>query len=159
MTMDRSFIEQNRASTERIRALAARLTDEELQTRVGEHWTVGIVFAHLAWWDRRVMYVLDMTEKDGKLFIPEIDIFVNDLSLPLWAAIPPRAAAQIAIETAETLDKRLEDYSPESLEEIYNYNKRWVIRALHRGEHLDDADAGLKSSTPNVINTNENSRD
>ena len=145
MTLDRAFIELNRASTERIRTLAARLTDEEMQTKVGEHWTVGIVFAHLAWWDRRVMYVLDMTEKDGRLFIPEIDIFVNDLSLPLWAAIPPRDAARIAIETSETLDKRLEDYSPELLEEIYNYNKRWVIRALHRGEHLDEADAALKS--------------
>ena len=145
MTMDRSFIELNRASTARIRALAARLSDQQMQTRVGEHWTVGIVFAHLAWWDRRVMYVLDMTEKDGKLFIPEIDIFVNDLSLPLWAAIPPRAAARIAIETAETLDTRLEDYSPELLEQIYNYNKRWVIRALHRGEHLDEADTALKS--------------
>ena len=144
MIQDGSFIELNRASTERIRALAGRLTDEEMQTRVGEHWTVGIVFAHLAWWDRRVMYVLDMTEKDRKLFIPEIDIFVNDLSLPLWAAIPPRAAARIAIETSETLDKRLEEYSPELLEEIYNYNKRWVIRALHRGEHLDEAEAALK---------------
>jgi hypothetical protein len=159
MAMGRSFIELNRTSTERIRALAERLTDEEMQTIVGEHWTVGIVFAHLAWWDRRVMYVLDMTEKDSTLFIPEIDIFVNDLSLPLWAAIPPRAAAQIAIETAEILDKQLEDYSPVLLEEIYNYNKRWVIRALHRGEHLDEADAALKSSTPNVITTNENSRD
>lgn len=146
MRIDRSFIELNRASTERIRALAARLTDEEMQTKVGEHWTVGIVFAHLAWWDRRVMYVLDMTEKDGRLFIPEIDIFVNDLSLPLWAAIPPRAAARIAIETSETLDKRLEEYSPGMLEEIYNYNKRWVIRALHRGEHLDEADAALKTA-------------
>jgi hypothetical protein len=145
MTMDRSFIELNRASTERIRALAARLTDDEMQTKVGEHWTVGIVFAHLAWWDRRVMYVLDMTEKEGKLFNPEIDIFVNDLSLPLWAAIPPRAAARIAIETAEILDKRLEEYSPALLEEIYNYNTRWVIRALHRGEHLDEAGAGLKT--------------
>ena len=145
MTLDRTFIELNRASTERMRALAARLTDEEMQTKVGEHWTVGIVFAHLAWWDRRVMYVLDMTEKDGKLFIPEIDIFVNDLSLPLWAAIPPRAAARIAIEASETLDRRLEEYSAELLEEIYNYNKRWVIRALHRGEHLDEAEAALKS--------------
>jgi len=145
MPLDRSFIELNRASTERIRALAARLTDEEMHTKVGEHWTVGIVFAHLAWWDRRVMYVLDMTEKDGKLFIPEIDIFVNDLSLPLWAAIPPHEAARIAIETSETLDKRLEEYSPTLLAEIYNYNKRWVIRALHRGEHLDEADSALKT--------------
>jgi hypothetical protein len=144
MTMDRSFIERNRASTNRIRALAARLSDEEMLHPVGEHWTVSIVFAHLAFWDRRVMYVLDMDERDGKLFIPEIDIFVNDLSLPLWAAIPPRKAASIAIETAETLDKRLEGFSPALLEEIYTYNKRWVDRSMHRGEHLDEAEASLR---------------
>jgi hypothetical protein len=143
--MDRSFVEQNRASTERMRSLAARLSDEEMQHPVGEHWTAAIALAHLAWWDRRVMYVLDMTERDGKLFIPEIDIVVNDLSLPLWAAIPPRSAARIAIETAETLDQRLEVYPSELLDEIYAYNPRWVVRGLHRGEHLDEVDAALKS--------------
>jgi len=143
MAMDRSFIERNRASTNRIRGLA-RLGDQEMQTPVGQHWTVAIVLAHLAFWDRRVMYVLDMTERGGKLFIPEIDIFVNDLSLPLWAAIPPRDAARIGLETAEVLDRRLETYSPGLLEEIYAYNPRWVIRALHRNEHLDEADAALK---------------
>src|SRR5512137_3210982 len=121
MTLDQSFIELNRASTNRIRDLAARLSDAEMQHPVGQHWTVAIALAHLAWWDRRVMYVLDMTERDGKLFVPEIDIIVNDLSLPLWAAIPPRAAAQIAIETSETLDKRLEDYAPALLGDIYAY--------------------------------------
>ena len=144
MTMDRSFIESNHASTERIRALAARLADEEMQHRVGEHWTVAIALAHLAFWDRRVMYVLDKTEQDGKLFIPEIDVFVNDLSLPLWAAIPPRAAAQIAIETAEALDVRLERFPSPLLEEIFSYNQRWVVRALHRGEHLNEVDSALK---------------
>ena len=143
MTLDQSFVELNRASTDRIRALAASLTDEEMQHPVGEHWTVSVALAHLAWWDRRVMYVLDMTERNGELFVPEIDIFVNDLSLPLWAAVPPRDAARIAIESAETLDKRLESYPPALLEEIYAYNKRWVVRALHRGEHLDEVDAAL----------------
>lgn len=143
MTLDRSFIEHNRASTDRIRALVASLTDEQMQHPVGEHWTVGIALAHLAWWDRRVMYVLEMTERNGELFIPEIDIVVNDLSLPLWAAVPPRAAARIAIESAETLDRRLESYPPALLEAIYAYNKRWVVRALHRGEHLDEVDAAL----------------
>ena len=90
MTVDRGFIQRNLASTERIRALAERLTDEEMQHPVGEHWTVAVALAHLAFWDRRVLYVLDMTERAGVVFIPEIDIFVNDLSLPLWAAIPPR---------------------------------------------------------------------
>jgi len=144
MTLDRSFVERNRASTDRIRALAARLTDEEMQHPVGEHWTVAIALAHLAFWDRRVLYVLDMTEREGALFIPTIDIFVNDLSLPLWAAIPPRAAARIAIETAEALDARLESYPPALLEEIHAYNQRWVVRGLHRNEHLDEVDAALK---------------
>lgn len=143
MTMDRSYIERNRASTGRIREMA-RLSEEEMRHPVGEHWTVSIVLAHLAFWDRRVMYVLNKTERDGKLFIAEIDILVNDLSLPLWAAIPPREAARIAIETAETLDRRLETFPPALLEEIYTYNPRWVVRALHRNEHLDEAEAALK---------------
>jgi len=143
MTMDRSFVERNLASRERIRDLAARLSDDQLQHRVGEHWTVAITLAHLAFWDRRVMYVLDMTEREGKLFIPEIDIFVNDLSLPLWAAIPPRQAARLAVEAAEEVDRRLETFPPSLLEQIYTYNQRWVVRALHRGEHLDEADAAL----------------
>ena len=61
MAQDRSFVEQNRASTNRIRALVARLSDDEMQRRVGQHWTVAIALAHLAFWDRRVLYVLDMT--------------------------------------------------------------------------------------------------
>ena len=53
MTLDRSFVELNHAATERLRALAARLSDEELQHPVGQHWTVAITLAHLAFWDRR----------------------------------------------------------------------------------------------------------
>lgn len=145
MTIDRSFIEQNHASTERIRKLTTGLSDEKLQTKVGEHWTVAVTLAHLAFWDRRVIYLLDATERDGKLSPPEIDILVNDISLPLWAAIPPREAGRLALEISEALDKRLENYPPALLEEIHAYNKRWVLRALHRNEHLDEVDAALKS--------------
>lgn len=144
MTLDPTFPELNRRATRRMIELAARLSDAELLTPVGEHWTVAIVFAHLAWWDRRVMAVLDFTARDRKLFIPELDIIVNDLSLPLWAAIPPREAARIGIETAADLDQRLEVYDPALLAEIYAYNPRWVVRALHRDQHLDEAEAVLK---------------
>jgi hypothetical protein len=105
---------------------------------------VAITFAHLAFWDRRVLFVLDKTEKEGKLATFEIDVVVNDLSLPLWAGMAPRAAAQLAVETAEALDRRLENYPPALLEAIYPYNQRWIIRALHRNSHLDDVDAALK---------------
>jgi len=145
MALDRSFVERNRASTDRMRTLTERLNDMEMQHPVGEHWTVAIALAHLALWDRRVIQILETTERDGKPSPPEIDEVVNDLSLPLWAAVPPREAARIAVESAEALDRRLEDFSPALLEAVYDLNERWVVRALHRDEHLDEVDAALKS--------------
>jgi hypothetical protein len=145
MALDRSFVELNRASTERIRLLVGRLTDGELQHPVGEHWTVAITLAHLAFWDLRVLYALDLTERERKLATPELPTIVNDVSLPLVAAIPPAAAARLAVETGLTLDKRLESFPQGLVEEMYAYNKRWVLRSLHRGEHLDEIDAALRA--------------
>lgn len=142
--MDRSFVDLNRASSLRMRRMAETLTDEQLLTPVGPDWTVAIVLAHLAFWDRRVMYVLDRSEQDGKLFIPEIATYVNDIFLPFWAAIPPKQAAWLGVENAELLDRRLEAYPPALLDEIYAFNPRWVNRSLHRGDHLAAADEALK---------------
>lgn len=143
MSVDRSFIERNRASTNHIRHLVERLSGEEMRHPVGEHWTVAITLAHLAFWDRRVMLVLDRTEQDRKLFIPEIDLIVNEIALPFWEAIPPQEAARLAIETAQALDKRLEEFPPELIEELYDFNQRFVLRALHREEHLAEVEAAM----------------
>jgi hypothetical protein len=145
MAVDRSFVERNRASTERIRTLVARLSDAEMQTSVGEHWTVSVALAHLVFWDTRVLMTLENTDKAGKLTPVDLDIIVNDVSLELWKAIPPREAARLAIETAAKLDARLEAFPPDLLEQVMDYNKRYVIRALHRNEHLDEVDAALKA--------------
>ena len=144
MPMDRSFVALNRAATERMRALAARLTDAQLQHPVGEHWTVAITLAHIAFWERRALQALDLTQHDGAVNWPDLDIFVNDVSLPLWAAVPPRAAAAIALETAEALDARLEAYPPALLQQLNDLSPRLVVRALHRNEHLDEVDEALR---------------
>ncbi len=141
MAINPSFIDNNQASTQRIRDLAARLTDDELRRPVGQHWTVAIALAHLAFWDRRVLAVLDATEREGKLAAPPIDFSVNDLLLPFWAAMPPRQAADLAVETADTLDNRLADFSPALLTEMYAAGPRWVDRSLHRNVHLDEIEA------------------
>jgi hypothetical protein len=145
MPLDPNYKELNRTSTERVKTYA-RLSDAEMQTRVGEHWTVAMALVHLGFWDRRVLYALDRTEQEGKLYIPEIEIAVNDLSLAFWAAIPSKDALRLAVENAEALDKRLETYPQNLLEQVYNHNERWVVRALHRNEHLDEVDATLKAS-------------
>lgn len=143
MAVDRSFIERNRAATERIRRLG-ELSDAELLTQVREHWTVAVTLAHLAFWDRRVLFVLEKTERDRALYQPPVDILVNDLSLPLWEAIPPHEAARLALEAAEALDRRLVEYPEHCLERVHVNNPRWVDRSIHRNEHLDEVDAALK---------------
>jgi hypothetical protein len=145
MSFNTNYKDLNRTSTERIKKYA-NLTDAEMQTRVGEHWTVAMAFVHLGFWDRRVLYALDRTEQEGRLYIPEIEIAVNDLSLAFWAAIPAKDALRLAIENSEAVDKRLENYPQNLLEEVHNHNERWVVRALHRNEHLDEVDAALKAA-------------
>jgi len=145
MTLDRSFVEQNRAQTTRMRDLAERLSDDDLKHPVGEHWTVAVALVHIAFWDRRVLAVLDITEKERRVSAPPIDIVVNDISLPLWLAIPPRQAARIAVGVAEELDRRLESFPPELLEQVAAFNQRFVMRSLHRAEHLDEVERALKA--------------
>jgi hypothetical protein len=145
MPLDPEIAFANRAATARIRELAARSTDEQLATRVGEHWTVGVVFAHLSFWDRRVVDVLDRVG-DGTtdVDVPTVDVVANDLALPGWLALAPRAAAGLAITAAEELDRRLEAAPDAALARVGSANDRWVRRHLHRNEHLDEAEAALR---------------
>ncbi|MGE5072150.1 MAG: maleylpyruvate isomerase N-terminal domain-containing protein [Anaerolineae bacterium] len=142
--MDRSFAEQNRASTERLRKLVARLNDADMGRRVGPDWTVAVALSHLAFWDRRVQFVLDRTETQGILSAVEIDLVVNDLLLPTWELVPGREAARLAVETAEALDRRLELFPETLLEQVQAHNPRWILRALHRNQHLNEVEAALK---------------
>jgi hypothetical protein len=133
----------NRAATDRIRSIAVGITEADLERRVGEHWTPGVVFAHLAFWDRRAQLTLDATEAAGELVVVDVDIAANDISLPLWLLVPPRDAARLAIETADALDTRLATFDPMLLEVVYDAIPRWVRRHLHRTEHLDELEAAL----------------
>jgi hypothetical protein len=142
--MDRGFVEQNEASTERLRKLVDRLRDSDMGRRVGADWSVAVALAHLAFWDRRVQFVLDRTQKAGKLSPVEIDTTVNDLLLPTWELVPGAEAARLALETAQALDQQLASFPPGLLEQVNQHNPRWVNRSLHRNEHLDEVDQALQ---------------
>jgi hypothetical protein len=139
---DGSVDAANRASTTRIRALGA-LGDEAMATRVGEHWTVSVALAHLAFWDLRALDVLDRTERAGAVEAPELDPVVNDLALASWSAIPPREALRLAVEAAEAMDARVAAYPPELVAAVEAVNERWIRRSLHRDPHLDEVDGAL----------------
>ena len=145
MSLDPEILEANRAATERIRSLAGRLTDEQFRRPVGEHWTVSMVFVHLAFWDRRCLAMFDRIEKAGHDTEVDIDLVVNDLSLPIWAAVPPHDATRIAIENAEALDARIDGYPSRAHRARPRLAPRWIRRHYHRDEHLGEAEAALEA--------------
>lgn len=140
---DRAFAAQNNTATTRMRNLIARLSDDDLNHAVGEHWTVSIALAHIAFWDARVLAFLDIIEQTGSITLPSIDIIVNDISLPFWAAIPPRETTRLALLNAEKLDQRLEAFAPDIVAQLAASHPRFVVRALHRNEHMNEIEQAL----------------
>jgi hypothetical protein len=144
MPVEKSYIELNRASTTRMRELAMSLTDEQLRQPINKEWTVYSTYAHLKFWDMRVMQILDLTEREGKLVAPQIDEAVNDILNIMFHALPPRLAVQTAFQAAGALDDMLEKFPPDLLEQIHARYEHWVFRAFHRNAHLDKIEAALK---------------
>jgi hypothetical protein len=140
-------IARNRAELTRLQNLLAQLTDAQLSTPLEESWTVAATLAHLAFWDQRALELMTRWEKQG-VGASEMDVdVVNRACLPLWLALPPRTAADLALKTAEAIDKNIEMLSPD----IFN----WCIsnpnppinidRSKHRAEHIEQIQQAIQS--------------
>ena len=144
MPVDPEILAANERSTERIRALAERLTEDAMRHPVGEHWTVAITLAHLAFWDRRALDSLRRSVAANAPTAADVDIVVNDLSLPLWAAIPPSDAVRLALDAASEIDTFIATLDGPIAGVLLDAHPRWIRRHLHRDEHLDEAEAELR---------------
>lgn len=149
MSEDREYIAQNTRERERLRALVDRLDEDELLSSVNEHWTVAAVFGHIAFWDARVLSLADKLES-GVPFAtsdtePEDVDWINDASRPLIHAIPPLEAARLALRIAEETDARVATLPVDRLWPFDPDSPLYALRASHRGEHLDEAEASLKA--------------
>jgi hypothetical protein len=145
MAADRSYVAENEASLARMRDLVDSMSDEELAEPMPADWTVAGVLAHLAFWDQRVSTLVDRWGPDGNGTPPDspgsydeeaVD-WINDAAKPLILALPPRIAAQVAVDAAVAADTRVAGLSDELLAE----NARTglyinPLRADHRLEHL-----------------------
>ena len=147
MAADRSYVAANEASLARMRGLVDSMSDEELAEPMPADWTVASVLAHVAFWDQRVTTLVDRWGPDGSGTPPDspgsydeeaVD-WINDAAKPLSLALPPRIAAQVAIDAAAAADARVAGLSDELLAE----NERTGLyinpaRSEHRTEHLDE---------------------
>jgi hypothetical protein len=145
--MERSDIADNARELARLRALVARLSDQELGSMVNDYWTVAGVLGHMAFWDGCALFLAGKLQRDGALAPsdsePEDVDWINDSTRPLIHAIPPRQAAEVALRIAEETDELVASLSPELVAKIDANSPLNPVRAHHRGEHLDEIEAAL----------------
>ena len=149
MPVDRSYVTENNAERERLRALVRRLSDQDLARRMEAGWTVAAVLAHVAFWDQRIVALLDEWERKGPSWTPpledERDVdWINDAAKALCLALPPRVAAELALSVAETVDRRVAAVSDAILAANARAGALNWRRAEHRREHLDEIERTLR---------------
>jgi hypothetical protein len=149
MATDRSYVTDNQAQLARLEALVGRLDDRQLARPLEAGWTVAGVLAHLAFWDYRIVTLLDAWGPDGRGTAPRaydeaaVD-WINDAGKPLCLALPPRTAARLAVEAAKAADARVAALSDAALATVTAAGSPISVhRAEHRREHLDEIERAL----------------
>ena len=138
--MDRPFVAENAKERERLGSLVERLTEEELSLPLGNDWTIAVALAHLSFWDQRSLFLVRKWKKSGVVEPTTIDIDVtNDSLLSTWLALPPQAAANLAVSAAEEIDRELEEASPYLITKIESLGEKFrLYRSIHRKMHIDE---------------------
>ena len=149
MATDRSYVAENQTQLARLEALVGKLGDRELSRPLEAGWTVAGVLAHLAFWDYRIVTLLDAWGADGRGTPPPANDeaavnWINDAGKPLCLGLPPRVAARLAVDAAIAADERVAGLSEAQLAANAAAGRPIsVLRAEHRREHLDEIERAL----------------
>lgn len=150
MALDRGYIEENAVQRERLRALVSRVSDAELSRPMPAGWTPAAVLGHLAFWDQRIVVVIEQWKRRGAAAVPRavddalVVEWINDAGKPLLLALPPRRAAEVAVTSAEAADGALASLPDEFVVANQQAGSPVVFtRARHRREHLDEIERAL----------------
>jgi hypothetical protein len=141
MAVDRSYVAKNDAERARLKALVGRCSDADLARAMPGGWTVAAVLGHLAFWDQRILELLDAWERGTPPpAAHEADVdWINDAGKPFLLALPPRAAAELAVGIAERVDRRVAALADELVAKNAAAGSPLSLsRAVHRQEHLDE---------------------
>lgn len=143
--MDFLFNEENAASRQRLEDLASRLSDEDLALTTSYSWTVSALFAHMAYWDRRVLVLLRRWKENGVDESPVDSEAINEALKALCHAIDPRTAVQLCLASARETDAEIAATTPELIAEIQaSPNHFRFNRSLHRHDHLNDIESLIR---------------
>lgn len=135
--MHSAILADNDAQLRRLEALVTRLGNSD--RGLGDGWTVGIALAHLAFWDRRAVSLLNRWRQNGTPPDNHPDaVMLNDTLLDEWRMLGIRQSADLAVSAARAVNSEVEEVDAETAEAITSAGDEWLLhRARHRREHLD----------------------
>lgn len=138
---------ENQKSLEEYKNLLSGVSDKELSSPMAAGWTVSAVLCHLAFWDQRVITLLERWEKTEVEFSAvDIDL-TNDATLPFFLAVPVETAVSLFMEKGAIVDQKIANLNQQQLSEIEEKAKNVSIsRAKHRLMHLNDLKTALGKS-------------
>jgi hypothetical protein len=140
--MDAESMARIDASRKRLEQLVASASNDELVQPVMGEWTGAALLAHLAFWDRRAAWLIRRCQQ-GTCASAPVDLdSINESALPAWRLIPPRAAAQEALDAASDVDG-LVARVPSDLLRVMREAKITFDRSTHRNAHLDQIERAL----------------
>jgi hypothetical protein len=146
MAVDRSYVVGNDVERARLKAFVARASDADLARAMPAGWTVAAVLGHLAFWDQRILTLLDAWNRGTEPTAGhEEDVdWINDAGKPLLLAVPPRKAAELTVAIAEQVDRRVAELPDDLVAKNATAGSPLNLsRGPHRKDHLDDIERVL----------------
>lgn len=145
--MDRDYVTRNELVQERLITLVARLTPEDLERPIGDGWTVKAALAHLAFWDRYAVALIDRWSEAGFKEDEGFNAdFPNLAGLADWLAAPADYALAEVASAARLADRRAAEAPPHLVDAILRGGMPRVLdRSVHRVEHIEQIERFLTS--------------
>lgn len=145
--MDRSYIQRNAETRQKLRDLVANLDTATLTRPMDEDWTIAAVMAHLAFWDEWNLVRWRKYRETGGIAgissVAAIDM-INDSALPAQRALDPHTAVALGLETAEASDRYIEELPDDLVAFALSDNRNiYLDRAIHRDKHIPDIERVL----------------
>jgi hypothetical protein len=143
---------RNQAAAGRVRAVTARLSEEELLRLIDPPWSAAALLAHMAFWDRFTL-ARWLHAKSGTGLPPSIDEeameLVNQAALREWGVIPPRTAVDECLAAVATVDEFIESIEDATLSRVLlEGRERLIDRSIHRSEHLKTIEDAFPEPLP-----------
>jgi len=146
--VDRSFVDENDAARGELSEFIARLDEHSFEFPVGSGWTISTCLCHLAFWDHRVLFLLNEWQRTGQFETSRLSAqsvnSINQAVNALSQAVPGAAAAKLALDSALAVDSQLALISDELIGQLVSSGfERYLKRSLHRREHFQKIQEAL----------------